>query len=62
MIGAIEWDFFVLRADPERARRLASGLEPGDERVARLNNFTIDDVASHKGAHPSGRRTGDPAR
>ena len=47
MIGAIEWDFLVLGADPERARRLASRLEPGYERVARFNNFTVDDVASH---------------
>jgi hypothetical protein len=62
MIGAIKWDFLVFRADPEWARRLASRLEPGDERVARFNNFTIDDVASHKGAYPLGRRTGEPAR
>ena len=34
MIGAIERDFLVFRADPEWARRLASRLEPGDERVA----------------------------
>jgi hypothetical protein len=47
MISAIEWDFLVFRADPERARRFASRLEPGDQRVTRLNNFTIDDVASH---------------
>jgi hypothetical protein len=47
MIAAIEWDFFVFRADPEWPRRLASRLEPGDERVARFNNFTIDDIASH---------------
>ena len=47
MIGAIEGDLFVLRANPERALGLASRLEPGHERIARLNNFTIDDVASH---------------
>jgi hypothetical protein len=34
MIGAIEWDLLVFHADPEWARRLASRLEPGDERVA----------------------------
>ncbi len=62
MIGAIEGDFLVFRADPERTGRLASRLEPGDERVARFNNFTIDDVASHSGVHPTGRRTGNPAR
>jgi hypothetical protein len=62
VICAIKWDLLVLRADPERARRLASGLKPGDERVARFDNFTIDDVASHKGAYPNGRRTGEPAR
>jgi hypothetical protein len=55
MIGAIKWDFLVFRADPERARRLAPGFEPGDERIARFDNFTIDDVPSHKGAYPSGR-------
>jgi hypothetical protein len=47
MIAAIEWDFFVFRADPEWPRRLASRLEPGDERVARFNNFTINHIASH---------------
>ena len=62
MIGAIEWDLLVLRADPERARRLASRLEPGDERVTQFDDFTIDDVPSHKGAYPRGRRTGEPAR
>ena len=62
MIGAIEWDFLVFRADPERARRLAPGFEPGDERVARFDNFTIDDVPSHKGACPLGRQAGEPAR
>ena len=62
MIGAVEGYLFVLRADPERARRLAPRFEPGDQGVARLDNLTIDDVASHAGAHPSGRRTGDPAR
>ena len=62
MIRAIKRDFLVLRADPERACRLAPGLNPGDERVARFDNFTIDDVASHKGVYPRGRRTGDPAR
>jgi hypothetical protein len=55
MIGAVERDLFVFRANPERARRLASRLEPGDERIARFDNFTIDDVPSHKGAYPSGR-------
>ncbi len=60
MIGAVEWDLFVLRADPERAVRLASRLEPRNERVAQFNNFTIDNVASHSGAHPSGRRTRRP--
>ena len=62
MIGAIKWDLLVLRADPEWAGWFASRLEPGDERVARFDNFTIDDVASHKGAYPRGRRTGEPAR
>ena len=62
MIGAIERDLLVFRADPEWAVRFASRLEPGDERVARFDNFTIDDVASHKGAYPRGRRTGEPAR
>ena|SRR5579872_5361253 len=47
MIGAVERDLFVLRADPEWALGLAPRLELGDERIARLNNFTIDDVASH---------------
>ena len=61
-ICAIERDLLVFRADPERACRLASGLKPGDERVARFDNLTIDDVPSHKGAYPSGRRTGEPAR
>ena len=61
-IGAVEWYFFVLGADVEWTRRLAARLEPGDQRVARLDNLTIDDVASHAGAHPSGRRTGEPAR
>ena len=62
MIGAIERDFLVLRTDPEWACRLASGFEPADERVARFDYFTIDDIASHKGAYPLGRRTGEPAR
>ena len=62
MVGAVEGDLFVLGADPERARRLAPRFEPRDQGVARLHNLTIDDVASHAGAHPSGRRTGDPAR
>jgi hypothetical protein len=62
MIGAIKRDFLVFRANPEWPRRLASRLEPGDERVARLDNFTIDDVASHKGAYPLGRRAGETAR
>ena len=62
VICAIKWDLLVLSADPEWACRLASGLKPGDERVARFDNFTIDDVASHKGDHPNGRRTGEPAR
>jgi hypothetical protein len=55
MIAAIKCDFLVFRADPERARRLAPGFEPGNERVARFDNFTIDDVPSHKGAYPCGR-------
>ena len=58
MIGAIEWDFLVFRADPERPRRLAPGFEPGDERVARFDNLTIDNVAGHKGAYPP---AGEPA-
>ena len=62
MAPAIKGDLLVLRADPERARRFAPGLKPGDQRIAQLNNFTIDDVASHSGAHPHGRRTGEPAR
>ena len=41
---------------------LQPDFEPGDQRVAQLDNLTIDDVASHSGAHPNGRRTGDPAR
>src|SRR5271165_4066774 len=60
-VGAIERYLLVLGADPKWTRRLAPCLEPGDERVARLDNLTIDDVASHAGAHPSGRRTGEPA-
>ena len=59
-VGAIEGYLLVLRADPIWTCRLAACLEPRDERVARLDNLTIDDVASHGGAHPSGRRTGEP--
>ena len=58
-VGAIEQDLLVLGADPERAGGLASRLEPGGERVARFDNFPIDDVASHKGGRPLGRRAGE---
>ena len=61
-IRAVEWYFLVFRADSEWTARLATRLKPRDQRVARLDNLTIDDVASHSGAHPTGRRTGDPAR
>ena len=59
--GAIERDLLMLRADPEWTGRLASGLEPRDQRVAQFHNFTVDDIASHSGAHtpgPAARRTG----
>src|SRR4029077_4007369 len=52
MIRAIEWDLLVLGADPEGSVRFASRLEPGDERVARFDNHTIDDAPSHKAANP----------
>ena len=59
-IGAVERNLLVLGADPQRTGRLAARFEPGDQRVARFDNLTIDDVASHAGAHPNGRRTGEP--
>jgi hypothetical protein len=52
----------MFRADPKRSVRFAPCLEPGDERVARFDDFTIDDVPSHKGAYPLGRHAGEPAR
>ena len=55
MIGAVEGDLFVFRTDPEGSVRFASRLEPGDERVAQFDDFTVDDVPSHKGAYPRGR-------
>ena len=51
--GAVKRDLLVLRADTKRTGRLASCFEPGRKRVARLNDFPVDDVASHKGDDPS---------
>ncbi len=48
----------MLGADPKRTCRLTPCFEPCNERIARLDNFTIDDVASHKGVHPA---AGEPA-
>ena len=49
----------MLRADPKRAGRLAPRFEPGGESIARFDNFTVDDVASHKAWRPCGRRAGE---
>ncbi len=47
MAGAVEEDLLVFGPDAQRRVVLASGFEPGGERVARLDNFPIDDIASH---------------
>ncbi len=56
MAGAVEQDLLVLGADAQRLVVLASGFEPGGERVARFDNFPIDDIASHSGLRPCGRQ------
>ena len=56
---AIKGNLLVFRADAKSAGRLASGLEPCRQRVTQFDNLPIDDVASHKGLYPCGRRAGD---
>ena len=60
MPGSIEQDLLVFGSDAQRFVALATGLEPRRERVARFDNFPIDDVASHSGLRPCGRRSGQP--
>ena len=56
----VEQDLLVLGANAQRRVMLASGFEPGRERVASFDNFPIDDVASHSAIRPCGRRSGFP--
>ena len=55
---SIKQDLLVLGADAKGAGRLAPVFEPGGQRVARFDNFPVDDVASHKAWRPCGRRAG----
>ncbi len=58
----------MLRADPPRARRFASGLEPGDQRIARLSTTSLSTTsraiqALHPAAgEPATRDTAAPSR
>ena len=57
-VRAVEGNLLVFGADPKRRGRLAAGLQPGDERVARFHEFGVNDIAGHEGDDP-GRRAGE---